>query len=67
MPVERVTEIVGISNQGWEDAALQAFERAKKTIRGISNFEVTRQTAKVDQGKIREYRALVKITFLVED
>ncbi|MBI2890031.1 MAG: dodecin domain-containing protein [Nitrospirae bacterium] len=67
MPVERVTEIIGISSKNWDDAAVQAYERAKKTIRGITSFEVVRQTAKVEKGGIKEYRALVKITFVVED
>ncbi|MBI2061829.1 MAG: dodecin domain-containing protein [Nitrospirae bacterium] len=67
MPVERVSEVIGISSKGWEEAAMEAYQRAKKTIRGITSFEVTRQHAKVEQGKIKEYRALVKITFLVEE
>lgn len=67
MAVERVTEIIGISAKGWEDAAMEAYQRAKKTVRGISGFEIVKQSAKIEQGKIKEYRAVVKISFLVED
>lgn len=66
MAVARVTEIIASSKEGWEDAARQALSRAAKTLRGITGMEVTRQTAKVDNGRIVEYRVECRITFVLE-
>jgi flavin-binding protein dodecin len=45
--VAKISEIVGSSNKGWEDAAQVAVNEAVKTIRGIHGIEVVDQTAKV--------------------
>lgn len=66
MAVARVTEIIASSKEGWEDAARQALTRAAKTLRGITGMEVARQTAKVDNGRIVEYRIECRITFVLE-
>jgi hypothetical protein len=66
--VAKIVEIIGSSDQGWEQAAQVALDEAKKTIHGITGVEVTDMTAKVDPntGKITQYRAAVKISFGVE-
>jgi dodecin len=66
--VAKIVEIIGSSDQGWEQAAQVALDEAKKTIHGITGIEVTDMTAKVDPntGKITQYRAAVKISFGVE-
>ncbi len=66
--VAKVIEIVGSSNQGWEDAVQVALDEASKTIHGITGLEVIDMTGKVDpsSGKIENYRATVKIAFGVE-
>ena len=66
--VAKVEEIIGSSNQSWEDAAQVALDEAKKTIRGINGIELVKMTAKVepDTGKISEYHTTVKIAFGVE-
>jgi dodecin len=63
--VAKVIEIIGSSENGWEEAAQVAVDEAGKTIHGV---EITDMTAKVDPnaGKIDEYRAGVKISFAVE-
>jgi flavin-binding protein dodecin len=68
MSVASVVELVGSSDKSWEDAAQVAVDDAIKTIRGIRGIEVTDLTAKIDSstGKIREYRACVKLSFGVE-
>jgi flavin-binding protein dodecin len=66
MAVARVTEIIASSKEGWEDAARQALTRAAKTLRGITGMEVSRQTAKVDNGRIVEFRVECRITFVLE-
>jgi dodecin len=64
----KIIEIIGSSQNGWEEAAQVAIDEAKKTIHGIHGLEITDMTAKVDPntGKITEYRSSVKISFAVE-
>lgn len=68
MSVAKIVEIVGSSDQGWEDAAQVAVKEAMKTLRGIRGIEVTDQTAQVDSktGKIIKYRTCVKFSFGLE-
>jgi flavin-binding protein dodecin len=41
-------------------------KEAAKTVRNIKGVDVKRCTAKVEKNKIVEYRAVVKIAFVVE-
>lgn len=66
MPVIKVIELVGNSKVSWEDAAKNAVAEAAKTIRGITGIDVVGQTAVVENGAITEYRANVKVAFVVE-
>jgi flavin-binding protein dodecin len=65
MGVVKVIELVGKSGKGWDDAAKNAVEEASKTINGIIGIDVIKMTAKVDDGKIIEYKATVKLAFKV--
>lgn len=66
MAVSKVIELIGTSSVGWEDAARQALSGAAKSLHGISQMEVVNWTAKVAEGEIVEYTALVKIAFVVD-
>jgi dodecin len=66
MAVARVSKITASSKKGWEDAAKQGIKRAAETIRGITGFEVISQKAKIEKGKILEYRLTMEITFVLE-
>ncbi len=67
MAVARITEVIGSSEKSWDDAVHQALDRANKTIRGLTGIEVTKMNAHIENGKILEYRAHVRITFILED
>lgn len=67
MAVARVTEITASSSKGIQDALESGLKRAAKTLRGITGLEVVNIKAKVDNGKIKEYRVTLKITFILED
>ena len=67
MAVARVSEIVAASKKGWIEAAMDGFERAQKTLRGITGFEVIKQTAHVENGKIVEFRVTMRIIFVLEE
>jgi flavin-binding protein dodecin len=66
MGVIKVIELVGNSKKSWEDAANQAVMTAAATLRGLTGADVTGMTAVVKDGKIVEYRATVKIAFMIE-
>jgi flavin-binding protein dodecin len=62
----KVIELVGISNNGLQSAVEEAVKEASKTIRNLVGVDVLGWTGKIDGDKIVEYRANVKISFLVE-
>ena len=66
MAVARVTKITSASPKSFDDAVNQGLKRAAKTVRGITGLEVIEMKAKVERGKITEYRATVELTFLLE-
>lgn len=66
MSVAKVVELIGSSPDSWEAAVRNAVEAASRTIRKIKGVDVRRWTAKVENNRIVEYRAVVKIAFVVE-
>ena len=66
--IAKITEIVGSSEKGWEEASQVALDEAKKTIREITGIEVVDMTATVDPntGSITKYKTTIKIAFGVE-
>jgi hypothetical protein len=67
MSTIKVIELVGISHKGLQSAVEEAVKEASKTIRNLVGVDVLGWTGKIDGGKIVEYRANVKISFLVEE
>jgi flavin-binding protein dodecin len=66
MPVAKVVDIIGKSDKGWQDAVETAVKETAKTVRGIRRVYVKRLAGKVQEDKIVEYSAAVKIIFNVE-
>jgi flavin-binding protein dodecin len=66
MSVVKIIELIGSSQDGWKEAVENAVKEAAKTIKNIKGVHVKRCTAKVKDNKIVEYRADVKIAFIVE-
>jgi dodecin len=64
--VVKVIELIGSSSKGWDDAAANAVKEAAKTVRNMKGIELKRCSAKVEQDKIVEYCAVVKVAFDVE-
>ncbi len=67
MAVARVTKVTAASTKSFDDAVNQGLKRAAKTLRGITGLEVVEMKAKVERGKITEYRSTMELTFLLED
>ena len=61
MPVTKVIEVIGTSDQGSDDAVREAVTAAGRSIRGISAVEVVSVTCDVEDGNIARWNALVKL------
>jgi hypothetical protein len=66
MGVTIVREMVGTSADSWSDAARTAVATASRTVRNIREVEVVKSTARVEDGRIVEYRVDLKIHFEYE-
>lgn len=67
MSTVKVIELIGTSNKSWEDAANNAVKEAQETVSGITGVEVVAQTGRVENGVIVEFRANLKLAFVVKD
>lgn len=67
MAVARVTEVVSSSDKSFQDAVERGVERGAKTLRGMTGLKVVEQKAKIVDGRITEYRVVMKITFVLDD
>ncbi len=61
--VYKIIELVGTSNESWEDAARNAVETAGKSLKHLRIAEITKLDMTVENGKIAAYRARVNISF----
>jgi dodecin len=64
--VYKVTEVVGTSPESWEQAAAAAVSQAAKTIRDLRVGEITAFDVTIKDGRIKTYRAKVKMSFKYE-
>jgi flavin-binding protein dodecin len=64
--VQKIIEIVGISDESFAKAGDNAIQVASETVRDIRWARVNEMECKVDKSKIVEYRVLMKIYFDVE-
>jgi len=66
MTVVKIIELIGSSPNNWEEAVKNSLAEAALTIKNIKSIYVKSCKAKVENNKIVEYRANVKIAFVVE-
>ena len=59
-------EVVGVSEQSWEDAARHAVETASGSLRDLRIAEVTKLDVKVEDGKVAAFRARLSLSFKYE-
>jgi len=57
----KVMEMVGESADGWRSAVQSAINEASKSTSNIVGVEVVNFTANVENGKVVEYKANLKI------
>lgn len=59
-------EVEGTSEESFSRAAENAIQVASQTVRAISHARVAEMDCKVENGRVAEYRALMRVYFDVE-
>ena len=65
--VYKIIELVGTSTESWEKAASAAVAKAGKSLRDLRIAEVSQLDLQIEGGKVRAYRARVRVSFKYED
>lgn len=65
--VYRVTEVVGSSPNGVDDAIRNAIRRASKTVRKVEWFEMVSVRGHVVDGEVGHTQVTIKVGFRLED
>jgi hypothetical protein len=61
--VYKVVELIGTSTESWEKAASAAVALASKSLRELRVAEVSELDMQIENGKVKAYRAKVKVSF----
>jgi dodecin len=64
--VYRVTEVVGVSADSWEQAARNAVETVSESVRDLRIAEVVREDVTIEDGKISGFRVRLGVSFKYE-
>ncbi|MBK3640294.1 MULTISPECIES: dodecin [Streptomyces] len=63
----RVTEIVGTSTDGVDQAIRNGIDRASHTLRNLDWFEVTQVRGQIEEGRIAHWQVGLKVGFRLEE
>jgi flavin-binding protein dodecin len=64
--VYKIITLVGTSTDSWEKAAANAVETASKTLRDLRIAEIEELDMQLEDGKVKNYRAKVRVSFKYE-
>lgn len=64
--VYRVTDIIGVSTESWEDAARNAVQTAAGSLRDLRVAEVVKLDVTIEDGKIARFRTRLNLSFKYE-
>ncbi|HJR77185.1 MAG TPA: dodecin family protein [Nitrospiraceae bacterium] len=67
MSVARVTEIIAASPKSFEDAVQVGIARANKTLQNVRSAWIENQKVEIEDGRIKEYRVELKVTFVLKE
>jgi flavin-binding protein dodecin len=67
MPIVKVIELVGSSTKSLQDSVEDAVKEAARTLRNLRGVDILGWTGRIEGDKIVEYRANVKVSFLVDE
>lgn len=65
-PVYKHIELTGTSSQSVEDAVRQAVQRAGKTIKHLSWFQVMETRGSLEGDQVKQWQVTIKVGFAVE-
>ena len=65
--VQKVIDIVGVSDESFAKAADNAIKVSSKTVRGMKWARVEEMECRIEGDRVIEYRTALKIYFDVED
>ncbi|AIJ17555.1 dodecin [Streptomyces violaceoruber] len=63
----RVTEVVGTSPDGVDQAVRNAVTRASQTLRKLDWFEVTQVRGQIEDGQVAHWQVGLKLGFRLEE
>jgi flavin-binding protein dodecin len=61
--VYKIITLVGTSTESWEKAAATAVETAGKTLKDLRIAEIEELDMQIEDGKVANYRAKVRVSF----
>jgi hypothetical protein len=61
--VYKIIELVGVSTESWEKAAAAAVDMAAISLHDLRIAEVTSLDMQLENGKVVNYRAKIKVSF----
>ena len=64
--VYKIITLVGSSTESWEKAAASAVEMAAESLRNLRIAEIEELDMQIENGKVINYRAKVRISFKYE-
>ncbi|MBF0526619.1 MAG: dodecin domain-containing protein [Deltaproteobacteria bacterium] len=64
--VARVTDVIASSPVSFDEAIKVGFDRATKSLRGITGLKVVEQRVAIEDNKIIEYRVKMEVIFILE-
>ncbi len=67
MSVAKVTEISASSSKSFDDAISEGIARADKTLDKVKGAWINEMKVIVEDGKIKEYRVNMKVSFILKD
>jgi dodecin len=66
MAVVKVIELLGESEQSWEDAARQVVAEATRTLHGVTSVYIKEFQATVENDRVKNFRVNAKVSFVIE-
>lgn len=67
MSVAKVIEIIASSKKSFDDAVKDGVARASESVDNVTGAWVQDQSVKVKNGKVVEYRVVLKVTFIINN
>jgi len=61
--VYKIIELIGTSENSWEEAAKNAVERASESLKDLRVAEVTTLDMRIEDNKVVAFRAKVSLSF----